>query len=159
KRFPHWSDRLRRLFEVDALLQSDDPQSAAHVDTRVDESAPCRQETRRVGPYVLLDKIGGGGMGVVYRAHQDRPDRLVALKLLKAGAEAGAVELVRFKRETEAAARLQHSNIVTVFAVGDHEGQPYMAMELVEGGDLRGRLAAGPLPVPQAAELGAVLAR
>jgi serine/threonine-protein kinase len=89
------------------------------------------------GRYEILDKLGEGAMGVVYRARDSAIGRVVALKMLSA--EVGAEEELhqRFQREAEAIGRLNHPNVVTVYDLGHHEGQLYMAMELLEGEDLR----------------------
>ena len=89
------------------------------------------------GRYEILDKLGEGAMGVVYRARDPALNRVVALKMLSA--ELGGEEELhqRFQREAEAIGRLSHPNIVTVYDLGQAEGQLYMAMELLEGDDLR----------------------
>ncbi len=103
--------------------------------------------------YELLGELGRGGMGVVYRARQVNPQRLVALKLIRDGALAGPQERARFRIEAEAAGRMRHPNIVQVYEVGEHQGRPYFAMELIEGGSLDQHLAGRPQPATQAAEL------
>ena len=105
------------------------------------------------GEYVVLDKLGEGGMGVVLKAQHRRMDRLVAIKVLSSAAmkQAGAVE--RFHREVEAAAKLAHPNIVTAYDAGEHQGMHYLAMEYVEGKDLATVVKEhGPLAVRQAVE-------
>ena len=109
--------------------------------------------------YELLEPIGRGGMGVVFKARQRALGRMVALKQIRAGLDADAQELARFHAETLAAARLAHPNIVKVFDVGQQDGLPFIAMELVEGGRLPDRLANGPLPPHEAAVLVESLAR
>jgi serine/threonine-protein kinase len=115
-------------------------------------------EIGRLGSYRVLKVLGAGGMGVVYQARQARPQRLVALKMILAGARGGE-RLARFRSETEVVARLQHPNIVQVYEVGEHDGRPYFAMEFLGGGSLGQKLAAAPLTVRAAAELAAALAR
>jgi eukaryotic-like serine/threonine-protein kinase len=111
-----------------------------------------------IAGYDLLGEVGRGGMGVVYQARHRRLGRLVALKLLRAGALAVPDERARFLREARAIARLQHPQIVQVYEVGEHAGAPYLALELVLGGSLDRRLANGPLPPRSAADLVAALA-
>jgi hypothetical protein len=109
--------------------------------------------------YRILGELGRGGMGVVYQAWQESLDRPVALKVILAGEHAGSEERRRFQTEAEAAARLQHPNIVQVFEVGEHLRRPFFSMELVEGTSLADR-AGGQLPPPRtAAALIAALAR
>jgi WD40 repeat protein len=109
--------------------------------------------------YDLLEELGRGGMGVVYRARQVGLGRVVALKMILGGGHAGSAERARFQTEAEAAARLQHANIVQVFEVGQTEAGPFLALEFVPGGSLAQRLAAGPLPSRHAAVLIDLLAR
>ena len=108
--------------------------------------------------YELIEPIGRGGMGVVFKARQRALGRLVAFKQIRAGLDADPDELARFQTEAKAAARLAHPGIVRVFDVGQQDGLPYIAMELVEGGNLANRLAGGPLPPTDAAALVEALA-
>jgi tetratricopeptide (TPR) repeat protein len=108
--------------------------------------------------YEMLEFLGRGGMGVVYKARHLRLNRLVALKMLIAGAYAGLHERARFQREAEAVASLRHANIVAVYDVSDHEGCPYFTMELLEGGSLTQALAGRPQPAVKTAALLATLA-
>ncbi|HKB40664.1 MAG TPA: serine/threonine-protein kinase [Gemmataceae bacterium] len=109
--------------------------------------------------YEILGELGRGSMGVVYRARQASLDRLVALKVILAGAHAGADERARFRREAEAVARFQHAHIVQVFEVGEHHGLPFFSLEFCPGGGLDGRLHGTPLPPKEAAALVEKLAR
>ncbi len=108
---------------------------------------------RLVAGYEILDEIGRGGMGVVYRAIQPALRRQVALKMITQGIHAGQSELLRFRREAEATAALQHPYIAQVFDVGELDGQPYIAMELVRGHALSEHLEMHPLRFDEAAKL------
>src|SRR5262249_2260012 len=104
------------------------------------------------GGFELLEELGRGGMGVVYRARQPKLGRVVALKMIRRG-QADAAELARFRVEAEAIARLQHPNIVQVFEVGERDGMPFVALEYCPGGSLAERLrgtALPPAPRPRA---------
>jgi WD40 repeat protein/tRNA A-37 threonylcarbamoyl transferase component Bud32 len=101
----------------------------------------------------LLEEIGRGGMGVVYRARQERPDRIVALKMVLSGRYASDKSLRRFAAEAEAAGGLKHPAIVAIHQVGQHDGQPFCVMDFIEGESLEQRLATGPLAPRLAAQL------
>jgi serine/threonine protein kinase/WD40 repeat protein len=114
---------------------------------------------RDFGDYELLEEVGRGGMGVVYKARQRRLDRLVAVKLLLHGRWSEPAFARRFRLEAEAAARLEHPNIVTVHEFGEHDGQPYYTMRFVEGRSLDRELAGEPMPARRAAQLVTTIAR
>ena len=108
--------------------------------------------------YRILDKLGAGGMGEVYRAHDEQLDREVAIKVLPSTSFEDPVARARLLQEARAAAALNHPHICTVHEVGEADGQTYIAMELVDGKTLSARLKAGPLPVDQVLRYGLQLA-
>jgi eukaryotic-like serine/threonine-protein kinase len=108
--------------------------------------------------YEILGRLGQGGMGVVYRARQHGLERLVALKMIRAGSHAAPEHLVRFRIEALAVARLRHPNVVQVYDIGQAEGLPFVALELLEGGSLESRIAGTPQPERESAELLTTLA-
>jgi len=105
-----------------------------------------------VGNYVVLDRIGGGGMGQVYRAEHRKMERIVAIKILPPGTTRSRENLLRFQREVKAAARLSHPNIVTAYDADEAKGFHFLVMEHVEGGNLAVWVRQhGPMPVDKAA--------
>jgi serine/threonine protein kinase len=108
--------------------------------------------------YEILAELGRGGMGVVYKAQQIRLERIVALKMILTGQLASTAEVQRFHTEAEAAASLDHPNIVPIYEVGQHEGQHYFSMAFVDGGSLEKRVAGKTMPSHEAAELVRILA-
>jgi serine/threonine-protein kinase len=128
-----------------------DPSTGADPPGPAPEPAP--------GSLEILERLGEGGMGVVYRARQSALDRVVALKMIKAEARTDPRQMARFRTEVQAVARLSHPNFVQIYEIGQREGRPYFLMEYVGGGSLERKLSSGPLPVRQAAQLVETLAR
>jgi Tol biopolymer transport system component len=106
----------------------------------------------KLGPYEIQSPLGAGGMGEVYRAHDGRLDRTVAIKVLPASFSADRDRLQRFAQEARAAAALNHPNILSIFDIGEDHGAPYVVSELLEGETLRDRLRSGPLPIRKATD-------
>lgn len=122
-------------------------------------NVPATQSWRPPRGYEMLEKLGEGGMGMVWKARQTGLGRLVALKRIRSTESTSAEALLRFRREAKAAARMQHANIVQIYEIGEQDGEPYLVLEYVEGGSLAQRLADGPLPPDRAAALVETLAR
>ena len=113
----------------------------------------------QVSGYEIVDELGRGGMGVVYLAKQTGLGRLVALKMILAGAHANEKDLARFRQEAEAVARLRHPNIVQIHDIGESDGIPYFALEYVEEGNLGTRIRGKPQELESAARMVETLAR
>ncbi len=126
---------------------------------RTDSGDPRARMPRDVGGFQIIKILGRGGMGVVYKAHQKKLGRDVALKMVLAGAHASAEQLLRFTSEARAVAHLQHPNIVQIFEVGEHDGLPFFCLEYVEGESLDKQLASKPLPADEAARTMETLCR
>ena len=103
-----------------------------------------------IAGYDILEVLGMGGMGIVYKAHQPRLDRFVALKMIRAGAGARPSDLMRFEAEARAVAAIDHPNIIKIFEIGEHRGLPYFSLEFLAGGSLATKIDGKPQPVETA---------
>jgi serine/threonine-protein kinase len=165
-RHPDLADELQTFFndldQFDRLTApfrpSPRPQPSALVPSTV-ETTPALGPGRVLGDYELLQVIGQGGMGVVYKARQISLNRSVALKMISAGRFAAPDQVGRFRNEAEAAAGLDHPHVVSVYEVGEAEGQLFFSMRLVEGGNLLRHLPRFAADSRGAARLVAVVAR
>jgi len=172
RQYPDLAGELRELWAA-AQVVEEFGKSAADAGATIDLSRPRGvitggkspllgvpvPEGRLFGEYELLEEIGRGGMGVVFKARQRSLGRIVALKMILRGELASDAELARFRAEAESAARLEHPSIITVHEVGEHDGQAYFSMKYVEGQTLAGLLSDGPLPPRLAAQYVSTIAR
>jgi serine/threonine-protein kinase len=154
--------RIQALRDMDAVLEDPParpapapPLSFGAKFTAVPKSLLLPQ----VPGYEVLGELGRGGMGVVYKARQLGPDRVVALKMILPRLCPRPADTVRFRREIKAVATIQHPNLVAVLDVGEHGGRPYYALEYVDGGSLETRAGNRPQPADQAAVVVEALAR
>jgi serine/threonine-protein kinase len=165
-RFPQYAEELRLQLDLHHALgtQFELPSNrttsiATQLDRRSVESRGHSEGLLEIPGYTILGVLGRGGMGVVYRAWQHDLNRLVAIKMVHAGAQASPAILARFRVEAEAVARLRHPNLVQIHGVGEQAGAPYLVLELVEGRNLAHRLAGTPQSLAWAAGLVETLAR
>ncbi|HVS38151.1 MAG TPA: protein kinase [Gemmataceae bacterium] len=148
---------------VEALLRGATPPLArggmASGDVTGLWAAAARVRPATIPGYEILEEIGRGGMGVVYKARQTSLNRLAAVKMILAGGRAGANAHARFQMEAEAAAALRHPQIVQIYEVGEHDNLPFLSLEFMEGGSLAQKTAGKPQPARAAAEMVETLAR
>jgi serine/threonine protein kinase len=130
-RHPDLAEQIRELFPALVMMEAVRPGPPTAVGAG--GSGGAAASPPRLGEYRLVREIGRGGMGVVYEAEQESLGRRVALKVLPPGALGDARHVERFQREARAAARLHHTNIVPVFAVGEEDGIHYYVMQYIEG--------------------------
>jgi eukaryotic-like serine/threonine-protein kinase len=136
------SDRLSRFLS--------EPPYKVMQETTATGGGHLLEPGTRLGRYLILDPLGSGGMGVVYRARDEKLERVVAIKMLTPGVLGGEEARRHFRNEALALARLNHPRIAAVYDVGEHDGADYIVMELVEGESLAAKLRASALPVKQA---------
>lgn len=182
EQLPHWRQQYPHLAELfdcldvlrackpvpedptRAVSLSDSPKLVATGDETFASPAEVSEENHqptrvRFGRYELLDEIGRGGMGVVYRARHVELNRIVAVKMILSGYLADAEQIRRFQQEARTAAQIRHPHIISVFDYGQEEGHHYFAMDYVAGQSLQSLLETGPLPIERAVQLVATVAR
>jgi serine/threonine protein kinase len=113
---------------------------------------------KTISHYKIIEKLGEGGMGIVYKAEDSKLKRQVALKFLSPKSLSGEEEKNRFKREAQAAASLNHPNIATVFEIDEYEGDMFIAMEYIEGQNLKQMVESGPLKLKDVVRIGSQIA-
>ena len=152
-------------FSAAPVAAGDDGGSAENIEPNADAPSHNKKAARaaellgELGDYELLEEVGRGGQGVVFRARQKSLNRIVALKVISLGQWASRAHLKRFRLEAEAAARLEHPGIVPIHEVGERDGSCYFSMKFVEGGQLDEVVRRAPMSIRQAAELIAKVAR
>ena len=148
---------------TDLSREADPERTCPHIDLAAvslkAEPDDGRRDFPAVSGYEVLERLGHGGMGVVYKARHVGLNRLVALKMIRGGSQAKPEFFKRFSTEAETIARLRHPHILQIYDIGEAGGLPYVALELLEGGGLDDRLAGTPLPGGSAAELVVTLAK
>jgi eukaryotic-like serine/threonine-protein kinase len=152
---PDLLPEVKRCIEQQVRFQAlaDTGPSSEAAQTLAEDGLP------QIEGYEILERIGHGGMGVVYKARHEKLGRVVALKVVLAGGHACAADLARFQAEARAVAQLQHPNVVQLFDSGVHNGLPFLTLELVSGGSLAERLGGTPMQPRDAAALVERLAR
>src|SRR6266852_308187 len=148
-------EELRR--EVESLL-SQNVSAEGALDRPAWEAAQTLEPGARLGPYQVLDTLGAGGMGQVYRARDSRLNRTVAIKVVHAKMADRADFRQRLQREGRAVSALNHPHIGSLYDIGEQDGVDYLVMEYIEGKTLAERLRKGPLPMDQTMRFGAQLA-
>jgi len=134
------------------------------LDSLVENDAPSHEEpvvpvAIRIGDYEVISELGRGGMGVVYKARQCSLNRIVAIKMILVTKFASEVHRLRFFREAELVASLNHPNIVAIHEIGEYEGQPFYSMDFIEGSSLKGLVQENPLPWAEAARFAQLIAQ
>ncbi len=164
---PELAEELRSYFagtdEVERLQRRPERETSALSPTG-DLPQTCASllggvEARRIGEYELLEQIGYGGMGIIYKARQIRLQRFVAVKMIRPDRLASAGDVLRFRSEAETVASLEHPNIAPIYEVGEHEGEHYFSMKLIEGGSLAQHLPRLTADLPAGVRLLILVAR
>jgi eukaryotic-like serine/threonine-protein kinase len=154
-RFPDLAESLMLQLGLDAAIAP-----TTRVLNEREQPAPnACDPIETIDGYEILDLLGRGGMGVVYKALDQKLDRIVAIKMIAEGRHATPDHLHRFHAEAHAVARLRHPNIIAIHAIGEHDNRPYLSLEFAEGGSLAQRLAEKPMAPREAAALIETLAR
>ncbi len=157
---PELAEELRKLWGTAMLVDAVAYHSQSDITPLMSPAVILdRYPPQELGDFVLVEEIGRGGMGIVYRARQKSLGRDVALKLILQGAQASPSDKARFQAEVAAAARLEHPNIVPIYEVGECEGWQYFGMQLINGQTLAKRIALGPVPEEEAIQLVLTIAR
>ena len=160
QRFPQWAAEVKNRFDGEQTIGPETVDESALTpkwDGTVDYGSASAPQ---IPDFEIVEVLGKGGMGVVYKARQLSLKRLVAIKMIHAGIRAAQPEILqRFQQEAEAVARLHHANIVQIFAIGEHDGCPYLVLEYATGGSLDRALQHRPQPGQVAAQLVLIIAR
>jgi WD40 repeat protein/tRNA A-37 threonylcarbamoyl transferase component Bud32 len=161
ERLEDLKQRLQALASMASFLDlaAPPPSGASTLPPTPAQTANRLARCPSIPGYQVLGELGRGGMGVVYKARQAKLERLVALKMIRAGADAGEDERQRFLAEAQAVARLQHPNIVQIHEIGEADRYPFFSLEFCPGGSLADRLQGRPLPAGEAAQLVETVAR
>lgn len=157
-----WAVRIRSILPDEKRREAIESLLSTEMKTLSESTSPPPASTAargRIGRYHVLEEIGRGGMGVVYKARQVNPGRSVAIKMILAGDHANARERSRLRTEAEAAAKIAHPNIVQILDSDYHEGLPFLVMEYVDGGPLARMMRSTPQPIRWSAKLIETLAR
>lgn len=152
---PEYADELQDLWGTITVTSVAGSRSSSAEQSEPDRPAQNLALPYELGSYRLLEEIGRGGMGIVYRAQRKSDGQFVAVKMILAGNFASEGERERFQAEANAAAQLDHPHIAPIYEIGQHCGMPFYCMKLIEGQTLTQRLSPGPMPARQAASVAA----